>query len=372
MSEWLRLSANIPIVWKNICSMGNRWHHNIGDELILIGLMKLITTNSDFLTNDARLWISWWDLSFLHEFHKYFLDQDALQRVSYLQEVPHGLRSGLRFLFLSYKDFFRYLTCDTFVVWGGELFTEETPGSYLYRFRSLLPFWIRKIFFTDTKLYIMWWVQKPKSWYNKRILKLIVKCANGWLLRDEDSIVVVKELQGIDTQNTELRPVSWFMDTSYYALDFHKIWVEPPPERVIWWSWLSDIKQNADAFEPCIVINTNPLSLEWTEKLRELLQQYYTLAYDIYFLPAFFTSNPQQNDLLCYNLLKKEFPGLKLLDWRDWEQFLTIFLSAQKVFCSRLHIYLLSVFLGLDVEAYPYQKKLQKMQALLSKLGMNN
>ena len=73
----------------------------------------------------------------------------------------------------------------------------------------------------------------------------------------------------------------------------------------------------------------------------------------------------------CFVKLQKEFPFLQLLDRRDRDTFLIIFKSAEKVYCSRLHIFLIATFLNLKVQPYAYQKKLEKIQALLDKLGLN-
>ncbi len=58
---------------------------------------------------------------------------------------------------------------------------------------------------------------------------------------------------------------------------------------------------------------------------------------------------------------------LHLLDRRSRDEFLIIFNSAEKVFCSRLHVFLIAAFLGIDVHPYAYQKKIDKNMAILRK-----
>jgi len=334
MDSTLHISDYLPIKGKSLCSIGNRWHHNFGDELILIGLIKLLLGGKRDEIAIQKLYISWGDLQFLSSFHQYFFTKHQLQSVSYIQEIPHGIRSGLRFVTRKLKDFFRYLACDTFVIGWGELFTEETPGSYLYRYWSLLPYRMRSIF-AKTDLYVMWWMQSPKTWYNKMILRRIVRSSKQCFLRDEESVRVAQQF-GWDAQ--------WFIDTSYFV----------PHE---------DRKQQST--KKYIIVNTNPLSDKRTVELRSIIHEYHVRDYDIYFLPAFFTSNSQQDDMLCYDALHADFAYIMLLDWRDRELFVDVFQGAEKIFCSRLHVFLMSAFWGKDVQAYPYQKKITKNRLIL-------
>lgn len=352
--ELLTISDYLPIDWKRICSIGNRGHHNFGDELILVGLMRLLKKQG-WNSKKQKLYVSGWDLEFLKKFHRYFFELEELQSVNYIQEIPHGIRSLLRFLTFWLFDFLTYFRCDVFIIWGGELFTEETPGSYLYWFWSLLPYWIRKIFVWTTKLYVMGGVQQPKKRYNQIILKYIIGRSDWCFLRDGESVEVVKKIKEL-AKGKKDNWVEWFMDTSYFAIEETRS--KKQETRIE--NWLKHI-----------IINTSPLAQKWTEQLRDIVWQYYDKWYTIYFLSAFFTSNPEQDDMSCFVKLQKEFPFLQLLDRRDRDTFLIIFKSAEKVYCSRLHIFLIATFLNLKVQPYAYQKKLEKIQALLDKLGLN-
>lgn len=377
----LTISDYLPISGHRICSIGNRWHHNFGDELILVGLIKLLSKNS-LKSKDQILHISCWDIPFLKWFLSYFFTKQEFDSyITFVQEIPHGLRSWVRFLFRqgsvvghpkrsSLLSIWNYLSCDTFIVGGWELFTEETPGSYLYRFWSLLPYRIRKIFFWNTKLYLMGGFQQPSSRYNRSIAWLITKCADGCYMRDEESV------QDILAIHPGKKHVEWFIDTSYFALDT----MRPKDEDIKIPDNDAERLKGEDAkmvelngelrienWEKHIIINSNPLSWKRTDELIDITKDYINKWYNVYFLPAFFTSNPQQDDMKVYDYLKKDIHNLKLLDRRNRDEFQIIFHSAEKIFCSRLHVFLISSFLWLDVQAYPYQKKINKNMSILKR-----
>lgn len=376
LEKKLTISDYLPIYWKRICSIGNRWHHNFGDELILIGLIRLL--NEKCKINNVKLYVSGGDLGFLKKFHSYFFTQEEQNSITYIQEIPHGIRSWLSFLTFKLLNFLTYIRCDVFIIWGGELFTEETPGSYFYRFRSLIPYWIRKIFLRNTKLYIMWGMQAPKAWYNKLVLKLILKAANGCFMRDEESVqFIVKSLQ-LTSKHCELwtvnwKLIEWFIDTSYFAIPhpdplptvhsapLHSLGEGDPVDPIV------NSKLSTDNWNKHIVINTNPLSRKWTQELHSIIEDYCKRWYEIYFLPAFFTRNPQQDDMKCFHELKSDYSYIQLLDWRDWDKFLSIFQSSDKIFCSRLHVFLIASFLWIEVQPYAYQKKIDKNIKILKK-----
>jgi hypothetical protein len=58
-----------------------------------------------------------------------------------------------------------------------------------------------------------------------------------------------------------------------------------------------------------------------------------------------------------------------LLDWEsDFDNFVKILKWAEKVFSSRLHLYLIASFLWCDTKVYPYQRKILKMQKVIDEL----
>jgi len=50
------------------------------------------------------------------------------------------------------------------------------------------------------------------------------------------------------------------------------------------------------------------------------------------------------------------------LDWEDFFVFLKILECAEKVYTTRLHLFLISFYLNLEVEPFVYQKKVEKMK----------
>ncbi len=346
----LIISDQLAIDWKKICLVGNRWHHNFGDELICIGLIKLLIKHNVEDWKLKALYVSCGDSSFLKEFYRYFFSEQELKYIHYIQEIPHGFRSWWRFLTSKLTDLWTYFRCDTFIIGWGELFTEETPGSYLYWFVSLFPFWLRSLF-KPTRLYVMWGMQEPRTWYNKLLLKWIVKSTSACFLRDEESVDAAKKTKHM-LPSSATWAISRFIDTSYFALDYVTL-------------QKNNIKDNQKTKH--IIVNTNPLSTKWTAELSDIVWQYHVLGYQVYFLPAFFTSNPQQDDMACYELLKKQHNFIQLLDRRNWDQFIPLFMSTEKIFCSRLHVFLVAAFLDKDVQAYPYQKKISKNREILKR-----
>ncbi len=357
MQDWkLSISHILPINWKKICSIGNWGHHNFGDELILIGLLHLLLNNKQ----DKKLFVSGGDLPFLKKFNNNFFSPDHQKQLHYIQEIPHGIRSSLRFMKNKLGDLWTYLSCDTFIIWGGELFTEETPGSYLYWSWSLTPYFFRKLFAWNTKLYIMGGIQKPKRRYNSLLLKLLVHSAKACYVRDEESVKVAQEF---GAQNAE-----WFIDTSYFVP------MNTPDGFVSLSEFGKAIKDKEKSThkssKPYYIVNTNPLSQQRTLELSDIVRQKISEWSEVYFLPAFFTTNPQQDDIICYDKLKATHPSLQILDRRKRNEFLSLFTGAEKIYCSRLHVFLVAAFLGLDVEPYPYQKKINKNISILKKCGI--
>jgi polysaccharide pyruvyl transferase WcaK-like protein len=54
------------------------------------------------------------------------------------------------------------------------------------------------------------------------------------------------------------------------------------------------------------------------------------------------------------------------LDWEDdFDKFTEKLANAEIVISTRLHLFLISSFLGVRTKVYPYQKKILKMQEVL-------
>jgi polysaccharide pyruvyl transferase WcaK-like protein len=57
------------------------------------------------------------------------------------------------------------------------------------------------------------------------------------------------------------------------------------------------------------------------------------------------------------------------LDWEEnFDKFAEKLANAEVVISTRLHLFLISSFLGVRTKVYPYQKKILKMQEVLRNL----
>jgi polysaccharide pyruvyl transferase WcaK-like protein len=52
----------------------------------------------------------------------------------------------------------------------------------------------------------------------------------------------------------------------------------------------------------------------------------------------------------------------------DFNQFVKTLAGASIVISSRLHLFLIASFLGVETKVYPYQKKILKMQKIVQDL----
>ncbi len=354
---------NFELQWNNIALIGNRGHQNFWDELILIGNIKLIdttyhsrydelaTNKSDHNTSSKppKLIIYTANIPWLRWFHSYF--NISWSRLIYTQELPHGFRSLLHYIFnpSCIKDIKYWFMTDTYILGGGEIFTPETPFSYQYRTISLMPYFFGKLFWwmrwCRPRLIVMWGIQKPTRWIDRVCFWLIWRCTDRFYLRDKESIEVIHTTR-------PYKEASVFVDSSYFAV--------------------SDIcKKNSD--EKIAIFNTNPLSDNFDTTISKIVE-YSGRWYKVYFLPAYFTTHGAQDDMSVYDkvcvALWDADIDLQLLDWRDWDRFLDIFVKADFVYASRLHIYIVARLIGLDIEPFKYQKKLQKMIDMLDSVWL--
>lgn len=340
--------------WDKVALIGNRGHQNFGDELILIWNIKFISqmvsqnkSDHHISSKNLRYIIYSANISWLKKFHDCF-DID-ISSIKYLQEVPHGFRSLLNYIshVSNISSFKHWVNTQTYILGWGEIFTPETPFSYQYRTISLAPYFFGKIFgwlwWYRPKLIVMWGIQKPTRWFDKLCFGLIWRCADRFYLRDKESVEVIKNQR-------PHKKVSLFVDSSYFAVaDIHK----------------------QESGNKIAIFNTNPLSNNLDIMINKI-KDYYDRGYEIYFLPAYFTSHGAQDDMSVYShISSKLWPvDIRLLDWRDWDSFIEIFKKADYVYASRLHIYIVARLIWLEVEPFKYQKKLQKMIDMLDNAGL--
>lgn len=355
-----QMIADFHFWWNKIALIGNRGHQNLWDELILIGNIKLIESimseqesladkKSDYnkSSNHPNLIIYSASTSWLKEFHRYFNIQQ--NNLIYVQELPHGFRSFFSYVksLSNLKSIKHRFDTDTYMLGGGEIFTPETPFSYQYWTISLVPYFFGKLlgwmWWYRPKLLVMWGIQKPIRLFDRICFWLIWRCADWFYLRDKESVQVIKNIW-------PYKKALLFMDSSYFAM--------------------SGISRQDDD-NKISIFNTNPLS-DNLDIMTDKIKEYHYKWYKVYFLPAYFTTHGAQDDMSVYRKICDWLwdIDLEVLDWREWDRFLDIFKKADFVYASRLHIYLIARFVGLEVEPFKYQKKLQKMIDMLDSIGL--
>lgn len=190
----------------------------------------------------------------------------------------------------------------------------------------------------------MWWVQIPKNSKKKKQLLSLLKYTTACYLRDFDAVDEIKQY----VENCE-----FFMDTSYFAYEWDKV-------------FLTD-EQKIE--KPYVVVNLNKNAEQFFDELVQDIKYYCKKGYRIYYVPVAKGNNVYYQDLQYSQRLEKELwenVDFALLDWEpEFDNFVKVLKWAEKVFSSRLHLYLIASFLGCDTKVYPYQRKILKMQKVI-------
>jgi len=320
----------------------NRGHKNMWDEIILVWNMKLLLkawktmvvacSNKDWLINFHKQFFLWWNLDTNEDG---FYDKDTKKQIiTYLPELPKWFRSWFRFL-KNIKNIKKYLETDSILIWWWEIFTEETPGSYWYWLASVwfLLFW--------RKLYLSGGIQFPKKIWNKIPFYILTKKAEKLFVRDFDLI---------ENKNKLSNKIAFFPDTSIFVYDNIDL-------KKYKWNIEKKEKKNY------IIVNVNKKAEQFLPQIKEKIKEFYDKWYEVYF--AEICKSPKDMDLIYFDILKNHFPNIKLLDWENWDDFINVLLEAEKVFTTRLHLFLISFYLNLDVNPFVYQKKVEKMKKVL-------
>ncbi|MCF7835194.1 polysaccharide pyruvyl transferase family protein [Candidatus Gracilibacteria bacterium] len=339
----MQINKNLKIEGKKILIVGNRSYKNLGDELILLGTIKLL------MKEKKDIYVSAFDVNWLKGFLSKFID---ISKVTFLTEIPKGIKSGLNYFKKGkLKEWKKYREIDSIIIGGGEIITEENPNSYRYRLVSILPY-----YFTGAKIYLMGGIQVPKKEINKILFDFLLRKVEKIYARDNEC---VKELKNYGFKNCE-----FFMDTALFAYE---------------WSLKHG---NVKTLKRYIVVNLNKNAEKFLNEIIEDVKEYVKKGYDIYFVPVSKGINNEYNDIKYFEKIKKviareskqssKIPaaklgaGMTILDWEeDFEKFLEILKGAEIVFTGRLHLFMIAKFLGVKVKVYPYQKKILKMQKVL-------
>lgn len=339
------LNSKLNITWTDVLLIWNWWYRNLWDELILLWNIKLL------LSQWKKITVACYEPEWLRSFFAQFID---VGQIRFIPELPKGFRSLYRYIFeYGMKWFSKFCKCDTVILWGGEILTEENPWAYRYRRMSIRPFlWKKKIedLFKRKKksdLYIMWWVQIPENNYKKTQLLSLLKDTTVCYLRDFDAVGEIKPY----VKNCE-----FFMDTSYFAYGWDKV----------------SLDKEKKIEKPYVVVNLNKNAEQFFDELVQDIKSYSKKGYRIYYVPIAKWNNIYYRDLQYSQRLEKslwEDVDFALLDWEsDFDNFAKVLKWAKKVFSSRLHLYLIASFLWCDTKVYPYQRKILKMQKVIDKL----
>lgn len=136
-------TSNFAILGKRVLLVGFWGNKNMGDELILIGTLRLL------LSQGKEPIVVSQDPDFLKSFCSQFLD---CSKVEFIYELPRGIRSCYRYVSQGFYQTFSYFyRCDAIILGGGEILTEENPNAYWYWRYSMRG----KLIKPQIKLYVM-------------------------------------------------------------------------------------------------------------------------------------------------------------------------------------------------------------------------
>lgn len=328
------LWKQLKIEWKKVLLIWNWSYKNMWDELILLWNIKLLQQQ------EKEIYVSAYNISWLKSFLSQFID---INSINFLREIPKGFRSFFRFIRdKSSRTLKKYKEIDSIIIWWWEILTEEVPSTYRYRLVSIWPCIKQKPY-----IYLMGWIQIPQKKINKRLFNYLIKRVDYVYSRDLESVY---ELKKYWFENTE-----FFMDTSYFAYD-----------------WKSVKEKNIR--QKYIIVNVNK---KWEKFLNDIIHdvQYYINAwYRIVYVPVAKWKSEQYSDLYYYKKIKsacKKDDKFEILDREEnfWK-FAEKLANAEIVISTRLHLFLISSFMGVRTKVYPYQKKILKMQEVLRNLSI--
>lgn len=127
----VKIAKSLAIDGDRVLILGNWSYKNMGDELILLGTIRLLQQQK------KKILISAYDPDWLKAFFSQFPD---MQDIVYLHEFPKGIRSVFNYFFSSHiKELVSYRNVDAVIIGGGEILTEESKNAYRYWNLALLP-----------------------------------------------------------------------------------------------------------------------------------------------------------------------------------------------------------------------------------------
>ena len=340
LSIHMKVNNKLNISEKNILIVGNRSYKNLGDELILLWTVKLL------LEAWKNITIAAYDTQWLQKFFSQFIDID---KVTFVTEIPKWIRSWIRYIRQGkLKERKTWKKADAVIIGWGEIITEENKNSYRYRLASLLPLLIGGQACMKKPRYLMWGIQTPKKLFNRFLFKIILKRTKHIFARDHETIHELKKY-GFDN-------VEFFMDTSFFAYPRKKI--QNSKFRI----------QNSRKY---IVINLNKNAEQFLPEIIQDVKKIYNQWYEVMYVPVAKWENQHYDDTKYAHKIQRwteiKDQRFTILDREeDFDKFVKTLAGASMVISSRLHLFLIASFLGVETKVYPYQKKILKMQETLA------
>lgn len=262
-----RMEKRLSIDGQRVLILGNWAYRNMGDELILLGTVRLL--------QDAgkKVLISAYDPQWLKKFFSQF---SGMEEVSYLHEFPKGVRSGFCYFWSGYwKQLYEYRSVDTVIIGGGEILTEESKDAYWYRNLGLLPL-LGKLG-KQVGVYLMGGIQIPKKWKNLTLFRWLLKRTRAIYARDKESVQALKDF-GFANAN-------FFMDTSWYAYPRDQV-QKTEDSKIV----LVNLNKNGEQFFDALV-----------QECRTLL----ATGFEIKYVPVSKGSNEVYDDVIYKSKLEK-------------------------------------------------------------------
>ena len=115
-----------------------------------------------------------------------------------------------------------------------------------------------------------------------------------------------------------------------------------------------------------IVVNVNKNGEQFLDDIIQDVKYYLNEWYRVLYVPIAKWKTGEYSDTYYFKKIKsacKKDDKFELLDWEEnfWK-FAEKLANSEVVISTRLHLFLISNFLGVRTKVYPYQKKIIKMQ----------
>lgn len=334
----------LPIAEKRILIIGNRSYKNLGDELILLWTIKLLTAQHKKIT------IAAYDPKWLQNFLSQQIDTS---HITFVTEIPKGIRSRIAYIRQGkFKERKLYKHIDAVIIGWGEILTEENKNSYRYRLVSLLPC-IRK------PRYLMGGIQLPTKWFNKLLYRILLKRTKHIFARDYESVQSLKTVWFLQS--------TFFMDTAYYAYDWVSFQKIPPSPKI------GRPRKKLLTPQKYIIINLNKNAEQFLPIIIQDVQKYYQKGYKILYAPIAKGTKSAYKDREYAQYIKTKAhikdQQFTIIDREhNIQEFIQVVANADMVISSRLHLFLIASFLNVPTTVYPYQKKILKMQQVIQNM----